>query len=100
VGRDRLLYPREIAKTEFPEARDDVLESRPEWRGLLRHGGRDADGETGPEVVNLGIWDCKSGRVLLAARKSGVWGCRISVFRKADIGEATRGRQESALCSH
>jgi hypothetical protein len=68
-----LKDPPEIRKFENPGFRParDVLEIGPEWRRLCRHGGWDAEAETGPEAGNLATWGGESGPGLEAVGATG-----------------------------
>jgi len=60
--------------------------------------GLGADGETGPEAANLAAWGGELGRgAARGVEILGVGGGGAAEIQKADLSEATRGRQLSAL---
>ncbi len=86
------VVPWKTVKTEFLEAhKSQVLEIGPEWRGLRRHGGGDAEVEIGPEAGNLAARGGQSGcgPVCGAGGRRGAGGvgaAEFQVFRFSESG--------------
>jgi hypothetical protein len=76
--------------------RKSGLERGPERRGLRRHGGWNAGGETSRETANLEAWGCESGRGRglaweVSGVPRGVGRADFQVFRFSGSGHSSHG---------